>query len=163
MTVVTQIKRDAEQACVVNESNVKHMQEKFEVALKESKEAPETISQSIKQIHQVASSNVKTIEFIQDRASYLRHVIIANRNDSMLFVKELENIRKKGLEHKDIYQKDIQQQKSDQQEKENELNIKISAAIHQLKGLRFLQELRIQLEQQTLAVKKLIEEEKVLN
>ena len=160
---ITQIKRDPEQVREVNQNNVKHLEEKFEVAKKESKEAPAVTAQSIQQVNQVASTNEKEVNFIQDRASYLRRVIIANRNDSHKFLKELEDLRKQGNKHKDQHQVDLEQQKSEQQEMENDLQIKIAAALHQLKGLRFLQDIRLQLQEQTIAVKQLIEEEKQLN
>ncbi|KAK8852506.1 hypothetical protein M9Y10_017491 [Tritrichomonas musculus] len=160
---ITAIKRDAEQASVLYQSNLKHIEEKFEVAKKDAKEAPDKIHQSLQQVNQVASSNDKEINFLKGRAVYLRRVIITNRNDSKLFVRELENIRQEKLKHKDIYKKDLQQQKSEQQEMENDLNTRISASIHQLKGLRFLQDIREQLEVQTISVNKLIDEEKQLN
>lgn len=163
MAAITQIKRDPEQACELNQLNVKHLEQKFEIAVKESKEAPTSISQSLRRVREVASQNEKEINSIQDRISYLRRVILSNRNDSNIFLKELEKLHQTSIEKKEQYQKNLQQQKSDQQEMENDLNTQISSAIHQLKALRFLQELRHQLGYQTRAVKKLIEEEKQLN
>lgn len=163
MAAITQIKRDPEQAYEVNQSNLKHLEEKFEVALKDSKEVPAAFSQSNKIINEIALSNEKSIESMQDRASYLRRVILANQNDSDIFSQKLLHIQEEEIERKNQYEKDLEQQKSEQQEMENEMNTKIQAAIHQLKSLKSLQELRRQLEQQTRAVKKLIEEEKQLN
>ena len=134
----------------------------FENAIEDSKEAPKLTAQSIQQVQEVATNNEKEIQYIQDMASYLRRVVLTNQNDSNIFLEQPEKLQQADVERKEQHQKNLEKQKSEQQEMENELKTQISSALHQLKSLKFLQELRLQLEQQTRAVKQLIEEEKQL-
>ena len=161
--LVMNIKGDLEQTCKRNESNVKHLEMKFDEYTKQNQQSNSIIKHSIEEINHANEINDEKLKTLKDRIGYLQRVIKANNDDQRIFKDKLVEIAKMGEEKKEEHQRNLEKQKANQIEMENELQMEIQDILSQLKNFRGFQEQRHQLDQQIRTLRNLIDTTKKNN